>query len=57
MHLCLPPQVLHNVQAAWTRLWFLFPTAVLADIAEILGWAARVWSSKTPSLLNPYLMH
>ncbi len=48
--------MLHVAQAIWTRLWFMFPTAVLANVAEILGWAARLWSAKNPSLVNPYLM-
>ncbi len=48
--------VIHLTQAIYTRLWFMIPTAVLANIAEVLGWSARLWSSKNPPLLNPFLM-
>ncbi|KAH7916452.1 RTA1 like protein-domain-containing protein [Hygrophoropsis aurantiaca] len=36
------------------RLWWLFPTVVFAGAMEILGWSARLWSSKSPHLLIPY---
>lgn len=48
--------VLHLAQALYCRLWFMLPTAVLACIAEVIGWAARLWSSKNPSLLDPFLI-
>ncbi|KAJ3558822.1 hypothetical protein NM688_g700 [Phlebia brevispora] len=48
--------LLHVGQAVYTRLWFLLPTAALADIAEVIGWAARLWSSKNAPLLDPFLM-
>lgn len=47
---------LHIVQATRSRLWFLFPTACLAGIAEIIGWSGRLWSSRNPTLLDPFLM-
>ena len=34
----------------------MLPTAVLANIIEIMGWGARLWSSKNPPLLDPFLM-
>ncbi|KAL7284369.1 hypothetical protein ACG7TL_001659 [Trametes sanguinea] len=48
--------IIHAVQAIWSRLWWLFPTAVLAGIAELLGWSGRLWSSISPLLVDPYLM-
>lgn len=55
-HLLTPGAVLHLGQAIYTRLWFMLPTAVLANFAEVLGWSARLWSSKNPPLLDPFLM-
>ncbi|KAI0711086.1 RTA1 like protein-domain-containing protein [Fomitopsis betulina] len=43
-------------QAAHSHLWWLFPTACTAGILEILGWAARIWSSHNDLAKNPYLM-
>ncbi|KAL1731809.1 RTA1 like protein-domain-containing protein [Schizophyllum commune] len=37
--------VLHIGEAAITRSWFIYPTAVLAGILELLGWGARYASS------------
>ncbi|KIP03964.1 hypothetical protein PHLGIDRAFT_214753 [Phlebiopsis gigantea 11061_1 CR5-6] len=34
----------------------MLPTAVLANITEVLGWSARLWSSKNPPAINPFLM-
>ncbi|KAI0810933.1 RTA1-domain-containing protein [Irpex lacteus] len=48
--------IIHLGQAIYTRLWFLLPTVVLAIIGEILGWSARLWSSRNVNLLNPFLM-
>ncbi|KAI0076079.1 RTA1-domain-containing protein, partial [Panus rudis PR-1116 ss-1] len=48
--------LIHVVQAGYYRLWFLYPTVVLGGIAEIIGWAGRLWSSKNPPSLNPFLM-
>ncbi|KAI9433917.1 RTA1-domain-containing protein [Lactarius indigo] len=36
---------LHIAQAVRSRLWWLFQTAVLSGIAEILGRSGRLWSS------------
>ncbi|TDL28651.1 RTA1-domain-containing protein [Rickenella mellea] len=47
---------LHIGQAVRNRLWFMFPTAVLAGIGEVIGWSGRLWSSHDPGGLNPYLM-
>ncbi|THH14780.1 hypothetical protein EW146_g5597 [Bondarzewia mesenterica] len=48
--------LLHVIEAAWSRLWWLFVTAVVAGILEILGWSGRLWSSRNPSAVNPFLM-
>jgi len=48
--------IIHVAQAIHYRLWWLFPTAVMAGLAETLGWSARLWSSKNAPLLTPYLM-
>ncbi|EIN13774.1 RTA1 like protein [Punctularia strigosozonata HHB-11173 SS5] len=48
--------LIHFGQAIYFRMWWLFPTAVLAGFTEIIGWSGRLWSSKNPLLLDPYLM-
>jgi len=48
--------IIHFVQALHYRLWFLFPTIVLAGVGEIIGWGARLWSSKSPWLLEPFII-
>lgn len=48
--------VLHLGQAVKYRLWWMIPTATFAGILEILGWSARLWSSRNPKLLTPYEM-
>lgn len=48
--------VIHFVQAAYYRLWFLFPSAVLAGIGETIGWVGRLWSSQNPLLTVPFEM-
>jgi len=46
----------HVGQAIYFRMWWLFPTVVLAGVGEILGWSGRLWSSYSPLLQDPYLM-
>ncbi|EGN94128.1 hypothetical protein SERLA73DRAFT_188718 [Serpula lacrymans var. lacrymans S7.3] len=46
--------LVHLFQCIRARLWWLLPTAVFAGVAEILGWSARLWSSKNPHILIPY---
>jgi hypothetical protein len=43
-------------QALKYKLWWMIPTATFAGILEILGWSARLWSSRNPKLLTPYEM-
>jgi hypothetical protein len=46
--------VIHLGQAIHYRMRWLLPTAVLAGVAEVLGWSARLWSSKNPPLSTPF---
>ncbi|KAI0954415.1 hypothetical protein AcV7_007655 [Taiwanofungus camphoratus] len=46
----------HAVEAVYSRLWWLFGTACVAGILEIVGWSGRLWSSINPSSLSPYIM-
>lgn len=47
---------IHIVQALYYRHWFFIPTAALANIAEVLGWSARLWSSLNVNLETPFIM-
>jgi hypothetical protein len=47
---------IHLGQASWYRSWWMIPTACFCGILEILGWSARLWSSKSPDLPSPYEM-
>lgn len=47
---------LHLGQAVRYRMWWLIPTAVFCGVLEILGWAARLWSSRNPPNPNPFEM-
>jgi hypothetical protein len=58
---CLRPltkvlSVAHVAQAIRFRLWWLFPTAVLCGLLEVIGWCGRLWSSKNPHLHKPFVM-
>ncbi|KAJ7739254.1 RTA1 like protein-domain-containing protein [Mycena maculata] len=44
--------VVHLAQAIRYRLWWLFPTAILAGALRVLGWSARLWYSL--SVLQPH---
>ncbi|KAI9063109.1 RTA1-domain-containing protein [Trametes sanguinea] len=46
----------HFWQAIRSRTWWLFPTVVLAGIAEVVGWGARTKSSWDPTLRMPYII-
>ena len=53
---CLLLIVVHIAQAHRFRLWWLFPTAVLCGLLEILGWSGRLWSSRNPTLHKAFVM-
>ncbi|RDB16094.1 Uncharacterized protein C17G6.02c [Hypsizygus marmoreus] len=46
--------IAHAGQAVTYRMWFLFPTAFLCGIFEVVGWGARLWSSISPELRKPF---
>lgn len=48
--------VVHTAQAIHTRYWIFFPTLILGAIAEMMGYAARIWSNKDVFVLTPYLL-
>ncbi|KAJ6557562.1 RTA1-domain-containing protein [Mycena capillaripes] len=48
--------ILHVGQATYHRMWFLFPTACLCGLGELVGWSGRLWSAFSPSFSNPYMM-
>ncbi|KAJ7106695.1 RTA1 like protein-domain-containing protein [Mycena epipterygia] len=48
--------ILHIGQATYYRMWWLFPTACLCGIGELVGWSGRLWSSFSPGLGDPYMM-
>lgn len=54
--LTLLPIVIHLIQALQKRIWWLFPTVVTGGVAEIIGWSGRLWGSKNPTSMDPYLM-
>ncbi|KAG1849235.1 RTA-like protein, partial [Suillus subluteus] len=47
---------LHLGQALKYKLWWMIPTVTFAGLLEILGWSARLWSSRNPRLLMHYEM-
>ncbi|KAJ3728804.1 RTA1 like protein-domain-containing protein [Lentinula raphanica] len=49
--------VTHLGQACWyRRYWWMIITACFCGLLEILGWSARLWSSHSPGLAQPYEM-
>ncbi|KAK0492326.1 RTA1 like protein-domain-containing protein [Armillaria luteobubalina] len=46
----------HTAQSIYFRMWWAFPTIILAGCLEILGWSGRFWSSISPSLSNPFMI-
>jgi len=36
--------ILHLGQATARRQWFMFPTAIICGVLEVVGWAGRLWS-------------
>ncbi|KAJ7864225.1 RTA1 like protein-domain-containing protein [Mycena olivaceomarginata] len=35
-------------------VWWLFPTAVLCGLGELIGWSGRLWSSLAPTADTPF---
>lgn len=48
--------LLHLGQAIKWRTWWMIPTMTLGCTGEVIGWSGRLWSSKNPPLLDPFLM-
>ncbi|KII86464.1 hypothetical protein PLICRDRAFT_177999 [Plicaturopsis crispa FD-325 SS-3] len=48
--------IVHLGQMLRYRIWWLLPTAVLAGVAEVIGWSGRLWSSRNPDLMIPYII-
>ncbi|KAF8799461.1 RTA1-like protein [Phlegmacium glaucopus] len=48
--------IAHMSQATFYRMWWLLPTICLCGVLEVLGWSARLWSSFSPLLGNPFKM-
>ncbi|PCH39359.1 RTA1-like protein [Wolfiporia cocos MD-104 SS10] len=48
--------ICHLIQAIHYRLWWLFPTVLLAGCMEIIGWIGRLWSSYNVLLNTPYMI-
>ncbi|KAH9949746.1 RTA1-domain-containing protein [Amylocystis lapponica] len=48
--------LLHVGQAIRSRIYWLLATSCIAGLLEIIGWAGRLWSSKNPYNLSPYIM-
>ncbi|KAF8163848.1 RTA1-like protein [Crassisporium funariophilum] len=46
--------LIHGVQLARYRMWWILPTICLCGMLEILGWSARLWSSYSPLLSTPF---
>jgi hypothetical protein len=47
--------LLHTGQLIKWRTWWMLVMAV-GCLGEVIGWSGRLWSSKSPDLLNPFLM-
>lgn len=47
---------IHAGQALLWKKWFIFPTAFMCGIGEIIGWAARTWSAKNVWNDTPFTM-
>ncbi|WWD16463.1 hypothetical protein CI109_100889 [Kwoniella shandongensis] len=45
----------HVGQAIWFKYWIVFPTIVIGIILELIGWAARYWSSQNVLYDPPFL--
>ncbi|KAJ7200844.1 RTA1-domain-containing protein [Mycena pura] len=48
--------ILHTVQATYYRMWWLFPTAIICGLGEIIGWSGDLWAALASSSQNPFMM-
>ena len=48
--------ILHLGEAIKWHTWWMIPSMVIGCIGEVIGWSGRLWSSRNPSLLDPFLM-
>ncbi|KAI0756926.1 RTA1-domain-containing protein [Daedaleopsis nitida] len=48
--------LLHLWQAMRSRAWWLFPTVVIAAIAEVIGWVARTQGSYDPTKRQTFII-
>ena len=50
--------VIHIGEAIYFKLWWILPTIILGGVGEVIGWAGRLWSSKTylGNGRDPYLI-
>ncbi|TFK33586.1 RTA1 like protein-domain-containing protein [Crucibulum laeve] len=46
--------LVHTGQLIYFRTWWMIPTVILCGGLEILGWSARLWSSISPQMSNPF---
>jgi hypothetical protein len=46
----------HAYQGFRWKTWFMIPTMAFGCFGEVIGWAARLWSSYKPLKLNPYII-
>jgi hypothetical protein len=51
-----PVLVIHAGQATYYRMWWLFPTACLCGVGELIGWSGRLWSAYNPDASDPFMM-
>ncbi|KAG8891158.1 hypothetical protein FRC01_014870, partial [Tulasnella sp. 417] len=48
--------VVHTGQALYYKIWWLIPTFAICGLGEVLGWAGRLWGSRQPYVMDPFLM-
>ncbi|KAG8834959.1 hypothetical protein FRC17_006262 [Serendipita sp. 399] len=48
--------LIHTFQAIKYRTWWMIATLTVGCLGECIGWAGRLWSSRNPTLLDPFLM-
>ncbi|KAH6908124.1 RTA1 like protein-domain-containing protein [Coprinopsis sp. MPI-PUGE-AT-0042] len=46
----------HIFQAIKWRTWFMFSTAVLCGVLEMVGWGGRIWAHYNPTGVPPFQM-